>query len=289
MKWLATFLKGMAMGAADVVPGVSGGTVALITGIYTALIESIRAFDLTFFHMLLKGQFQACWQKVNANFLLPLIAGIACSLFSLAKLITMALERYPTQLYAFFIGLILASAVVLLRDIKQWRGALIASLLLGLAFMLGVAEMRPMEFTPSPIVLFGAGAIAICAMILPGISGSFLLLMMGLYPFVLTAVHELDIAKLAIFASGCALGLLSFVRLLSWLLARYHDLLMSFLIGVLFASLRVLWPWQSSSGADTPPALELPADFAFDIASLLAGIFVVVAVNMWAGRKPVLS
>ncbi|MFT5575895.1 MAG: putative membrane protein [Bermanella sp.] len=281
MKWLATFLKGMAMGAADVVPGVSGGTVALIAGIYAALIDSIRAFDLELVGLLLKGRIQACWQKVNGNFLLPLVAGIACSLFSLAKVISLALEQYPTHLYAFFIGLILASAVLLLRDIHQWRGALIASLLLGALLMLGISELRPMDITPSPIALFSAGAIAICAMILPGISGSFLLLIMGVYPFVLTAVHEFEITNLAIFASGCAVGLLSFVRLLSWLLLRYRDLLMSCLIGVLFASLKVLWPWQPSVSPNAPP----PADLAVDMASLLAGILIVVAIHFWAGRK----
>lgn len=270
------------MGAADVVPGVSGGTVALITGIYTTLIDSIRAFDLELLRLLSKGRVQACWQRVNGNFLLPLAAGIACSLFSLAKLISLALEQYPSHIYAFFIGLILASAVLLLRDIQQWRSALVVSLLLGAVLMLGISELRPMEISPSPIILFSAGAIAICAMILPGISGSFLLLMMGVYPFVLAAVHQLDIGTLAIFATGCVLGLLSFVRLLSWLLENYRDLLMSFLIGVLFASVKVLWPWPA--GTAERPAVIFPGELAIDIASLVIGMVIVVAVHLWADR-----
>ena len=285
MNWLSTFFKGMAMGAADVVPGVSGGTVALITGIYATLINSIRAFDLELLRLLLKGQVRACWLRVNGNFLIALVAGIGCSLFSLAKLISLALEQYPTQIYAFFIGLILASAVVLLRDIQQWRSALVVSLLAGVLVMLGISELRPVEITPSPLILFGAGAIAICAMILPGISGSFLLLMMGVYPFVLEAVHQLQWLTLAIFAGGCVVGLLLFVRLLSWLLERYRDLLMSFLIGVLFASVKVLWPWTADPSAG-PPAVVFPAELAMDFASFTVGMLLVIGVNFWAGRKP---
>lgn len=278
------------MGAADVVPGVSGGTVALITGIYATLIDSIRSFDLELIQLLFKGRIKESWQRVNGCFLLPLVAGIACSLFSLAKLISLALAQYPIHIYAFFIGLILASAVLLLRDIQQWRGALMASLLLGALFMLGISELRPMAITPSPAILFGAGAIAICAMILPGISGSFLLLIMGVYPFVLDAVHQLDVSTLALFAAGCALGLLSFVRLLSWLLTRYRDLLMSFMIGVLFASLKVLWPWQTGHGGATePPSVIFPLDLAAELVSLLAGVVLVVAVQFWASRRPLPS
>ncbi len=271
------------MGAADVVPGVSGGTVALITGIYAKLIESIHAVDITLARLFLKGELKACWQRVNGNFLLPLIAGIACSLFSLAKLISVALSQYPTQIYAFFIGLILASALVLMRDIQRWRWPLVVSLLAGIAVMLIISELRPMDVEPTPAILFGAGAIAICAMILPGISGSFLLLIMGVYPAVLAAVHQLELMTLLVFGMGCATGLLSFVRLLSYLLTRYRELLMSFLIGVLIASLKVLWPW---GGEMDTAALE--ASLLIDMTCLSAGILLVITVHFWASRKPAL-
>lgn len=270
------------MGAADVVPGVSGGTVALITGIYQTLIDSLRAFDLGLAMLLLRGEFLASWQKVNGGFLLALVAGIAVSLLSLARVISGTLERHPVAVYSFFIGLIIASAWLLLRDIPRWRGSLIVSLLVGVVAMLMFSELRPVNITPTPLILFGAGAIAICAMILPGISGSFLLLMMGLYPFILEAVHQLQWVSLAIFAAGCVVGLLSFVRLLSWLLHRHHNLLMTFLIGVLFASVKVLWPWTGETGAPILPNSPGAAPLAF-----LLGVIVVAGVHVAArwGRE----
>ena len=280
MSALGTFLKGMAMGAADVVPGVSGGTVALITGIYQTLIDSIRAFDLSLARLLLRGEFRAGWHKINGGFLLALVAGIALSLLSLARAISVALERYPVAIYSFFIGLIIASACLLLRDIARWRAGPILSLLVGALLMLLFSELRPLNVTPTPLMLFGAGAIAICAMILPGISGSFLLLMMGLYPFILEAVHRLQWLPLAIFAAGCACGLLSFVRLLSWLLHRHHDLLMAFLIGVLFASVKILWPWTAASGDLALPESPGMAPMAF-----LLGVILVAGVHIAARRS----
>lgn len=270
------------MGAADVVPGVSGGTVALITGIYPTLIDSIRAFDLSLVKLLLRGEFLASWQKINGGFLLALVAGIALSLLSLARAIGEALQQYPVAVYSFFIGLIIASAGLLLRDIPRWRASLVLSLLVGALLMLLFSELRPMSVTPTPLILFGAGAIAICAMILPGISGSFLLLMMGLYPFILEAVHQLQWGALAIFAAGCVVGLLSFVRVLSWLLHRHYYLLMTFLIGVLFASVKVLWPWTGETGD-----LALPDSPGVSPLAFLLGVIIVAGVHFAArwGRE----
>lgn len=249
MKHFGVFLRGVAMGAADVVPGVSGGTVALITGIYATLIQSLSAINIDFFRLVLKGRIVDAWHHVNANFLLALMAGIAVSLFSLAKVITYGLAQHPEPVYSFFMGLILASSILLWRDITPHRLSHGGWLLIGALFMWGVSELRPVAIEPTPWLLFGGGAIAICAMILPGISGSFLLLMMGLYSVVLSAIDTLDFATILIFGAGCIVGLLSFVRVLSWLLIRYRNALMSFLVGVLLMSLKVLWPWQGVSMA----------------------------------------
>lgn len=269
MYYPGVFLRGLAMGAADVVPGVSGGTVALITGIYATLIRSLGAIDVEFFRLVFSLKIAAAWRHVNGNFLLALLAGIAVSLFSLAKIITYALETYPEPVYAFFIGLVLASSVLLWRDITPARASHIGWLILGAVFMWGVSELRPMNVDATPLILFGGGAIAICAMILPGISGSFLLLMMGLYPVVLAAIDALDFATLAIFATGCLVGLLSFVRVLSWLLQHYRNNLMAFLVGVLVASVKVLWPW---SGGELGSGLEQGiAALAFAVGIALVG------------------
>ena len=273
------FLRGVAMGAADVVPGVSGGTVALITGIYATLIRSLGAIDVEFFQLVLKLKIAAAWQHVNGNFLLTLLAGIAVSLFSLAKIITYALETYSEPVYAFFIGLVMASSLLLWRDISPRRASSLFWLILGAAFMWGVSELRPMNVEATPLILFGGGAIAICAMILPSVSGSFLLLMMGLYPVVLGAIDSLDFATLAVFAAGCLVGLLSFVRILSWLLLRYRNQLMAFLVGVLLASLKVLWPWPDG---DLGSALEQ----TLAATAFIVGIVLVAALG-YLGRQQV--
>ncbi len=252
MRPAGIFFRGLAMGAADVVPGVSGGTVALITGIYERLIQSLSAFNLDACRYLLKGKVSEAWRHIDGNFLLVLFAGIATSLFSLAKIISSALEHHPHEVYSFFMGLILASSILLARDIRPWRMGSWFAMIVGVLLMLLVSELRPAEPDVGPLLLFGAGAIAICAMILPGISGSFLLLIMGVYPIVLGAIESLDFATLAVFAVGCAVGLLSFVRLLSWLLRHCRFVLMAFLVGVLLGSLKVLWPWQSEQALVLP-------------------------------------
>ena len=273
MKPAGVFVRGLAMGAADVVPGVSGGTVALITGIYERLIKSLSAFNLDACRYLLKGQVSEAWRHIDGNFLLALFAGVATSLFSLAKIISSALEQHPHEVYSFFMGLILASSMLLARDIRPWRAGSWMALIMGVLLMLLVSELRPATPDVGPLLLFGAGAIAICAMILPGISGSFLLLIMGVYPVVLGAIESLDFATLAVFALGCAVGLLSFVRLLSWLLLHCRLILMTFLVGVLLGSLKVLWPWQSEQVLVLPVWQEsamAAAMFVFGLGLVLA-------------------
>ena len=244
MTSLGVYLRGLMMGAADIVPGVSGGTVAFITGIYDTLLASIRAFDLEFVARLWRLQFRSAWEHVNGRFLLALLAGIATSIFSLARLISWLLDNYPVPLWAFFFGLILASAVVLLREVESWDGARVLVLLAGVAAAGAIALAPPASLQLGMAGVFLAGFLAICAMILPGISGSFILVLLGMYGTVLAAVKSLEVVFILVFALGAGVGLLCFSRLLHWLLQRYHQATMATLTGFLFGSLAVVWPWK---------------------------------------------
>ena len=270
MKPSGIFLRGIAMGAADIVPGVSGGTVAFITGIYPRLLHSIRSFDLVALRLLLRGEFRALFQHVDAVFLAWLLAGIATSIFSLARVLGWVLQHYPEPLWSFFFGLILASAFMLLRQVPGWNGRRLLALLAGTLLALAIALAPRAEFLGGHPGVFLAGFIAICAMILPGISGSFILLLLGMYTAVLAAIRSLDLVFLGVFAVGAACGLLCFSRLLDWLLTRYRSATIATLTGFLFGSLAAVWPWKQTlswvTGSDgTPrPAQQwpvLPADY----------------------------
>lgn len=261
---LGVYLRGLLMGAADIVPGVSGGTIAFITGIYDTLLASIRAFDLAFAARLWRLDPGGAWEHVNGRFLLPLLAGIATSIFTLARLISWLLDAYPVPLWAFFFGLILASAIVLLRQVEAWTGPRVAALLLGVLAAGAVALAPPASLQLGMPGVFLAGFLAICAMILPGISGSFILVLLGMYGTVLTALKSLDVAFMLVFAAGAGAGLLCFSRLLHWLLHRYHQATMATLTGFLFGSLAVVWPWKRvldwvvGSHGEMKPAQQLP-------------------------------
>lgn len=244
MTSLGVFLRGVMMGAADIVPGVSGGTVAFITGIYDTLLASIRAFDLVFLRRLLQLDIRGAWRHVNGGFLLALLLGIATSVLSLARLISWLLETYPVPLWAFFFGLILASALLLLREVNRWSPARAIALLAGTgaAVVIALAPVASLGFGMAGVFL--AGFLAICAMILPGISGSFILVLLGMYGTVLTALRSLDLGFILVFALGAGAGLLCFSRLLHWLLHRFHQATMALLTGFLFGSLAVVWPWK---------------------------------------------
>ncbi|MCK7597625.1 DUF368 domain-containing protein [Microbulbifer sp. CAU 1566] len=264
--------RGLAMGAADVVPGVSGGTIAFITGIYQELLDSLSRIGPHTLTTLLREGFAAAWRQVNGSFLLALFAGILVSIFSLAKLISFLLANYPIVVWSFFFGLILASVVPIARRVPQWTWQCGLAVVLGIALAILVSEMRPTEITATPTTLFVSGAVAICAMILPGISGSFILLMIGIYPQVIAAVHQLQLGALVWFGAGAASGLLLFSRLLSWLMHRFPSITLSFLVGVLLGSLKIVWPWklptdamagELASGKLAPMMSNaLPADFA---------------------------
>lgn len=237
-------LKGIAMGAADVVPGVSGGTIAFIAGIYEELIASLRSITPAAFIILFKQGPTAFWKAINGNFLLSLVSGILFSLLTLARIITHLLENYPIFIWSFFFGLIIASIVFMLRQITHWRAEEIIALVVGCIIAYGISIIPPSDAPKELWFVFISGAIAICAMILPGISGSFVLLLMGMYSFILTALIEFKMAVILTFVSGCLIGLLSFSHLLDWLLKRYHSITISALTGFIIGSLSVVWPWK---------------------------------------------
>ena len=236
-KNLITALKGFGMGAANVVPGVSGGTIALITGIYGKIIESLNAIMTP-----------SKWKTLDWGFLISLGAGILVSIFSLAKLVTVCLENYPVQTWAFFFGLILVSAVIMLADIKGWRLKDVLLTLCGLAVGVVVCTLSPTETSDDLWFIFICGILGICSMILPGLSGSFILLVLGKYDYIMGAIAELNLPVLVVFALGCGVGILAFAKILNWLLARYERGTMLVLIGFVIGSLVKVWPWQEANG-----------------------------------------
>lgn len=244
-KTLLLYTKGMAMGAVDVVPGFSGGTVALITGIYDKLLASFAAIPQALM-LLFRGRVVAAWQACNATFLLVVMLGILSSILTLARVISYLMHEHPIPLWAFFFGLVLVSVYLVGREVTAWRVNRMISFAVGLAFALWITLAAPMQLSADPLTLFLAGAIAISAMILPGISGSFILVLLGLYPVVLGAIKNLDVAVLGVFCAGCLLGLLVFSKALSWLLAHMRDLTMAFLAGLMLGSLVKVWPWKQT-------------------------------------------
>ncbi|MFI8479691.1 DUF368 domain-containing protein [Pseudomonas sp. NPDC078700] len=302
-KYFLLYAKGVAMGAADVVPGVSGGTIAFISGIYDELLKSIASMPRAAL-LAVRGRFAEAWATANATFLLVLFAGILTSIVSLARLITYLLEQHPIPVWSFFFGLVLVSAHMVSREISRWNWTRILSFALGGGFAYWITVASPVHLNTDPLSIFVAGAIAICAMILPGISGSFILLLLGLYSFILGSVKALDITVLALFASGCVVGLVSFAGFLRWLLRCYRDLTLAFLTGLMLGSLNKIWPWKETltwftdrHGQQVPllQANLLPARFAevsgqdpqLLLALLLAllGVVLVLALEWLAGRQ----
>lgn len=237
-------LKGMAMGAADVVPGVSGGTIAFISGIYEELITSINNIDLSLIKMLRKDGIKAVWNKVNSNFLLALFVGIFISVLSLAKFLSWLLENEPILLWSFFFGLVVASIFMVGKEITRWNMGSIVVLLLGAALAFFITELPASDNVDSLPYLFLSGALAICAMILPGISGAFILVLLGSYKTILDAVHERDFKIILTVGIGAIFGLLSFARLLKWMFNHYKNITLALLTGFILGSLNKIWPWK---------------------------------------------
>ncbi|MEM9078257.1 MAG: DUF368 domain-containing protein [Bacteroidota bacterium] len=244
LDYLFITLKGMAMGAADVVPGVSGGTIAFISGIYEELITSINAIDLSLFKILRKEGFKSFWDKINGNFLLALFIGIFISVFSLARFLSWLLENEPILLWSFFFGLVLASVFFVGKEIKNWNFGTIAIFVAGAVVAFIITELPPNENVESLPYLFLSGALAVCAMILPGISGAFILVLLGSYKTILDAVHEQDITIVFTVGIGAVFGLLSFARLLKWMFNHYKNLTLALLTGFILGSLNKIWPWK---------------------------------------------
>ena len=232
------------MGAADVVPGVSGGTIAFVAGIYEELIESIGKINLATLKILKEEGIAAAWRSVNGNFLLALVSGIFISVISLAKIIRQLLETQPVLLWSFFFGLVLASVIYVSRQITKWRLITVVMLIIGAVAAYFITEIPPQHMQISPLYMFFSGALAICAMILPGISGSFILLLLGAYKPVLDAIHDKDFKTLGLLAMGAVVGLLTFSKLLNWLFKHYPNLTLATLTGFIIGSLNKIWPWK---------------------------------------------
>ncbi|NNJ88104.1 MAG: DUF368 domain-containing protein [Eudoraea sp.] len=243
-QYLIIALKGIAMGAADVVPGVSGGTIAFISGIYEELITSINQINFSLLKTLRTKGLAAMWKQVNGNFLASIFLGIGISVITLAQLISWLLVNQPVLLWSFFFGLVIASIIFVAKAIEKWNLAAFIMLVLGAAIAYYITQLPPVENTESLPYLFLSGALAICAMILPGISGAFILVLLGSYKTVLDAVHERDYAILLTVFVGAIFGLLSFARLLKWMFQHYKNLTLALLTGFIIGSLNKIWPWK---------------------------------------------
>lgn len=272
--YLMLSLKGIGMGAADVVPGVSGGTIAFIVGIYDELIDSIKSINGNSLKLFFTGKWKAFWKAVNGNFLFFLLAGIAVSILSLAKLITWLLVAHPILVWAFFFGLVLASTWFVGKDIKEWNWKTILGFILGgvIAFYITIAT--PAETSENLLFIFVCGAIAICAMILPGISGSFILVLLGKYFFIMEAIKTFDIKIIAIFGLGAVIGITTFSRVLSFALKHFRNITLAVLTGFMLGSLNKVWPWKEL--ADNSHGIPIEVNVAPNQSIIEAVVLMVV-------------
>lgn len=279
-------LKGFAMGIADVVPGVSGGTIAFITGIYEQLLNSIKSVNLTAIKLFFSFRFKEFWKHINGNFLLAVVGGIAIAVFSLAKLMTILLAEYPIFIWSFFFGLIVASSLLVAKEVAKWNFTTILSFLIGIAVAYLITTATPAQTPNDWWYIIISGAVAICAMILPGISGSFILLLMGKYIYIMEAISSFNISVIALFGVGALMGITSFSHVLSWLLKKFHSIMVALLTGFMIGSLNKVWAWKEivstyvDSDGVVQPLLEknvLPSTFETITAS---PAFVVEAVIM---------
>lgn len=296
-KWILLFFKGMAMGASDVVPGVSGGTIAFVTGIYERLIHAIKSINFANLKLFFKGQFKEFWQNIDGWFLVCVVAGIGVSFLSLAKLITMLLNAYPQYVWSFFFGLILASTIFVGRDVKwNWKTILAFILFAVLSFFITSPENSPLAENDSYWYIFLCGAVAICAMILPGISGSFILVLLGQYTFMLTALTELQTAVILVFAAGALIGIVSFSHVLNWLFTHFKQITLAALTGFMFGSLNKIWPWKETletfidRHGEVKPLIQsniLPqinSEFWLSIIMIIAGLALIFVIELIAKK-----
>ncbi len=238
-------LKGMAMGIAELVPGVSGGTIAFVTGIYEEFITAINNVSLETFKVLKTEGLKAFWMKLNGNFLVALVSGMLISILSLSKLIAWLLDAHPIPTWAFFFGLVLASVVFVAKSITKWGGLALFLFVAGTASAFYITGLPPSTSTGSLPFIFLSGAIAICAMVLPGISGSFILVLLGSYKIVLEALNDKNLGVVLTFALGAIFGILSFARVLKWMFVNYKNATLAVLTGFILGSLNKIWPWKN--------------------------------------------
>lgn len=287
INYLVISLKGMAMGAADVVPGVSGGTIAFISGIYEELLSSISSVNIATLKLLRTDGIKVAWKAINGNFLLALLIGIFMSIISLAKLISWLLEHNPILIWSFFFGLVLASIIYIGKQISTWNAFAVILFLVGTGVAYYITTLQPLiSENSSPLFLFLAGALAICAMILPGISGAFILVLLGAYKPVLDAIHTKDFKLLAILVIGAISGLLSFSKILNWLFTHYRNYTLAVLTGFILGSLNKIWPWKetltwrlNSHGIKVPFNEQSISPYAFEGDSQLASAILLVIVG----------
>ncbi len=291
-------LKGMGMGAADVVPGVSGGTIAFIVGIYDELINSIKSINLESLKLFFSGKWATFWKKINGNFLFFLLAGIGISVFSLAKLITWLLVNQPILVWSFFFGLVLASTWFVSKDIKEWKSwKTWVAFVIGVVVAFYITVATPAETPSNLLFIFLCGAIAICAMILPGISGSFILVLLGKYFFIMDAVKTLDVVVIAVFGAGVCIGITSFSHILSYALAHFRNITLAVLTGFMLGSLNKVWPWKEvvetfvDSHGEVKPLIEtniLPnAHVPEAVVLMVVGFFLVYFLEKLSAKTPV--
>lgn len=269
---LLTF-KGMAMGAADVVPGVSGGTIAFISGIYEELIESINKINIGALRIWKKDGFKSFWEYINGTFFVFLFGGIGISIVSLAKVVTNLLESHPVLIWSFFFGLIIASVWLIGKSLTKWSIGTITALIIGGALAFYITTIQSVANIDADWFILLSGALAICAMILPGISGAFILLLLGSYDFVLQAITTRDFLVIGLFALGCLIGLLTFARVLKFLFSKFKNITIAILTGFMIGSLNKVWPWKDTVSfrtdhhGDSVPFIQenvFPANFDGD-------------------------
>ncbi len=284
---LRLFSTGFAMGLADLVPGVSGGTVAFLLGIYDELLYTIKLMTGQFPKLLLAGKFKQAFRLIPFNFLLPLGLGLVLAIFGLVQVVSYLLENQPVMVWALFFGLVLGSAYVVSGRVTTWTARRVLLLALGFLLTFIVVGLPSMGGSIAPLAVFATGAIAITAMILPGISGSLIMVLLGQYETVINAVADRDYSLLVVFAAGALVGLALFVRLLTWLLKNYHLAVIAFLIGVMAGSLRRVWPWQTTDANDNVsnvlPAMDLSLIFA--IVLMILGFTIVFFLEKYGLAK----
>ena len=286
------------MGAANVIPGVSGGTIALILGIYEELINAIRSINLKFVRLITIFNIKEALSSVSWPFLLPVGLGVLLATFSLAGVLSWLLDRYPVIVWSFFFGLIVSSVITVSRVIKQWRIPTIVAIAVGIITAYGLFGVIPVSTPNAPWFIFVSGFIAICAMILPGISGAYILVLLGKYHYILEALNNKDFFTLFIIGAGALVGLISFAQILGWLLKRYHDLTMAILIGLMCGSLRKIWPWKEtvttfidSHGKEIPSLQSniIPSSFTIEVGFallfMLIGILLIWGLDLWARKN----